>query len=364
MDKLVYYLPPSSESSPGRVASKVWKHLSDRRDDLSAELLLMSDDPGTSEAYREASIDPARVSGLGDGAVFYFPVSPVFGPNRAFRRLWRLRRAGARLVSDYHGDVREDLHYHRMNGDALLVLYTVPSALMAPAVLNWHELLVLHSRYLEGIVRGRYRLTAGTAIVPNGIDGELLDTDPGGRELEGDFTIGYHGRLTHEKGLDILIQAMAMLPGDVRPKVHLHLLGSGPKEWSLRRTARRWGVGTQVHFLGYRPMEKVYSILASVDLLVYPSRFDNFPVSVLEAMGVGKAPVLFSDHMGIGEFAGPALGGNVFPPSAEALRDVIADVIEGRTDVAAVVREQRSFARRFTWDRVVDDYVDLFNRLE
>jgi glycogen(starch) synthase len=361
MVELVYYMPPSSESSPGRVASQVWKHLFALRDDMDLDLRLLSDDPGTAERYREVSIDPAGTSGHVGGAVFYFPISPVWGPKRAFRRLRRLHRSGARLVSDYHGDLREDLHYHRMNGDVTLMLYTLPSAMMASRVLNWHEMLVLHSRYLEGIVRGRYDLRARTAIVPNGLDRELLDRDHGRQELEGDLAIGYHGRLTHEKGLDILMEAMAMLPRGEGQDVHLHMLGKGPKERSLRRTARRLGLEGRVHFMGYRPMAEVYSTLASADLLAYPSRFDNFPVSVLEAMGVGSAPVLFSDHMGMGEFVGPALEGNEVPLSAEAFRDAISDVLEGRTDVATIVREQHATARRYTWDRVARDYVDLFN---
>lgn len=364
MDELVYYMPPSSDSSPGRVASKVWQHLFDTRHDLTMDLRLLSDDPGVSSQYPDALLDPSRVRDHVGGAVFYFPVSPVCGPQAAFQRLWGLHRMGARLVSDYHGDLREDLYYHGMNGDVGLFLYTLTPALMAPVVLNWHELLVLHSRYLEGIVRGRYALRAGTVILPNGIDRELLDTEPGRVELEGGFTIGYHGRLTHEKGLDILTEALSMLPGGSGYDVHLHMLGRGRKEPSLRRTAQRLGVGGRVHFRGYRPMEEVYATLASADLLAYPSRFDNFPVSVLEAMGVGTSPVLFSDHMGMSEFTGPALAGNVFPPTAGALRDLLVDVLEGRMDVEATVREQRAFARRFSWDLVVREYIKAFNAID
>jgi glycosyltransferase involved in cell wall biosynthesis len=364
MTELIYYMPPSSDSSPGRVASKVWHHLYEARADLELDLLLLSDDPDISGQHPDIAIDTSQMKDhVGDG-VFYFPVSPVLGPGIAFRRLRELHRCGARLVSDYHGDLREDMYNHYKNRDLGLFLYTVPSALMAGKVLNWHEYLLLHSRYLENIVRDRYDLRASTVIVPNGIDEEVLDQENDHIDLEGDLTIGFHGRLTYEKGLDLLIQAVASLPDGVRDRVHLHMTGRGPMEGSLRRTASRHHIEDQVHFPGYLPMEEVYALIGSADLMVYPSRFDNFPVSVLEAFGLAEGPVLFSDRMGMIEFTGPALEENMFHLSVDETRKAILNVLDGTMDVEATVEEQRTCARRFTWDKVIREYITFMNGLQ
>ncbi len=364
MTQLIYYLPPSSDSSPGRVASKVWHHLYEARADLETDLLLLSDDPEVRRQHPNIAIDVSQAKDhVGDG-VFYFPVSPVLGPGAAFRRLREMHRCGARLVSDYHGDLREDMYNHYKNRDLGLFLYTVPSALMAGKVLNWHECLVLHSRYLENIVRGRYDLKASTVVIPNGIDETVLDQDVRRIDLEGDITIGFHGRLTYEKGLDLLIEAVASLPEGIRDRVHLHLTGRGHMEGSLRRTASRRGIEDQVHLLGYVPMDEVYALIGSADLMVYPSRFDNFPVSVLEAFGLAKGPVLFSDRMGIIEFTGQALKKNMFHLSVEAIRAAILRVLDGVMDIGTTVEEQRSCARRFTWDKVIDEYIVFLNSLQ
>jgi glycosyltransferase involved in cell wall biosynthesis len=201
------------------------------------------------------------------------------------------------------------------------------------------------------------------AVVPNGVEGEVLDADHGLVDLEGDTSVCYHGRLTYEKGLDLLIQAVAALPEGRREGVHLHLLGRGSMGPALMREAERLGISAQVHFPGYLPKEDVYAHLHSADVLVYPSRFDNFPVSVLEALGLARGPVLFSDRMGISEFGGADLEANIFPLSVDAIRDAVLRVLEGKMDVDAVVDRQRACARRFTWDRVVGEYVDFFNGL-
>ncbi len=363
MKKLVYYLPPPADSSPNNVAYCVWRHLHKARDGLEMDLLLLSDDDGTARGHPDLAIGPDQAEDHVGDAVFFFPVSPIIGLGPAFRRLRKLHRAGARLVSDYHGDLREDLYFHRKNRDVGLFLYTVPSAAMAPTVLNWHEWLILHSRYLERTVRRKYNLRAGTAVVPNGIETEVLDHDHGHVDMEGEISLCYHGRFTYEKGLDLLIQAMASLPDGVREKIHLHLFGRGPMERSLRRKVSRHGFGRQVHFHGHLPMEEVYPALCSADLLVYPSRFDNFPVSVLEALAVAEVPVLFSDRMGLIEFMGPSLKGNAFPLSVEAIHDAVLRVVEGHVDVEATVREQRAFARQHTWDKVIREYLAFFNEL-
>ncbi len=363
MKKLIYYLPPSGDSSPNLVASCVWRHLYQARDGLEMDLLLLSDDEGAARAHPDLAIDPDQAEDHVGDSVFYFPISPTVSLGPAFKRLHRLHRAGARLVSDYHGDLREDFYYHRKNLDLGLFLYTMPSAAMAPIILNWHEWLILHSRYLERIVRRKYNLRAEIAVVPNGIDAEVLDQDHGHVDMEGELTICFHGRHTYEKGLDLLIQATAALPEDSRERVHLHLLGRGSMEPALRRGAERHGLTGQVHFPGYLSKEEVFSYLHSADMLVYPSRFDNFPVSVLEALGLAQGPVLFSDRMGIAEFGGPALEANVFPLSIDGIRQAILHVVEGHVDVEATVRKQRAFARQHTWDKVIRKYLTFFNEL-
>ena len=230
--------------------------------------------------------------------------------------------------------------------------------------INRHEAVVLHSRYLEGILRRRYDLRARTVVVPNVIDPRLLESDPPWRDLGGEFNVCFHGRHAHEKGLDVLIDAVASLPDGVRGRVHLHVLGEGPITTRLVRRASRAGLDGQVHFLGYLPLDDAYRVIRSADAVVYPSRFDNFPVAVLEALAIAGGPVFFSDHMGVGEFTGPSLEGNELPPAVEAFRGAITDVIEGRVDAGKLVSAQRAFAARHTWDRVVPEYVRFFNDLD
>lgn len=94
-------------------------------------------------------------------------------------------------------------------------------------------------------------------IVPNGIDVARFRFDPVVRERtrrrlalpENAYVIGGIGRLTSGKRFDVLVDALARLPADCR----LLLVGGGPQESMLRRTAQRAGVADRVLFTGERP---------------------------------------------------------------------------------------------------------------
>ena len=91
-------------------------------------------------------------------------------------------------------------------------------------------------------------------------------------------------RLTPEKGLDIVIAAVASLPVASRP--HLVIGGVGPLRDQLERQADRSGVGAT--FLGEVPADELPALLRSADLFTYGSRQGtNVPVGVLEAMASG-----------------------------------------------------------------------------
>jgi len=94
------------------------------------------------------------------------------------------------------------------------------------------------------------------------------------------------GRLHKVKGFDVLLAAMARLPG-----VHCVIAGDGPERASLQELAARAGLGERVHFLGWR--QDTAALLAACDVLVCPSRAEPLGNVVLEAFSAAK-PVVAS----------------------------------------------------------------------
>ena len=107
------------------------------------------------------------------------------------------------------------------------------------------------------------------------------------------------GRLEHEKGFDLLIEAMALLP-DTR--VQVVILGEGRLESELRALARKHGLDGRVHFAGFQ--KNPFAWFAKADAFVLSSRYEGFPNVVLEALACGTPVISTPAPGGIRELLG------------------------------------------------------------
>ncbi|MEV5881763.1 glycosyltransferase [Streptomyces sp. NPDC052020] len=141
-------------------------------------------------------------------------------------------------------------------------------------------------------------------VVPNGIDLDLFRFDPVRRHrtrrrlgLPYDaFVVGGIGRLISGKRFDVLVRALARLPGDC----WLLLVGGGPDEHVLRREAREAGVSDRVLLTGERPGLPdgspgldLPSLACAMDVLASPSPEEAFGLAAVEGLASGL-PVLYA----------------------------------------------------------------------
>ncbi|MBF6589193.1 MAG: glycosyltransferase family 4 protein [Ktedonobacterales bacterium] len=176
------------------------------------------------------------------------------------------------------------------------------------------------------------------------------------------FTLGYIGRLVEEKGVAVLIEALAGLP----PTCHLRIVGAGPDAARLRGLAEARGVAARVAFLPAVAAGEVPSALAALDALALPSLTrphwsEQFGRVVVEAMACG-VPVIGSDSGEIPRVVGAA---GVIVPEADvgALRAAVRSLVERpalRQHLARLGRER--VLARFTQERVARQLAAVYAR--
>ncbi|EFF91103.1 MULTISPECIES: glycosyltransferase [Streptomyces] len=156
-------------------------------------------------------------------------------------------------------------------------------------------------------------------VIPNGIDLDRFRFDPARRERTrrrlglpaGAYVVGGVGRLAPGKRFDVLIRALALLPDDC----WLLLVGGGPEEHVLRRTAHEAGVAGRVLFTGERPGlpdgspgPDLPSLTCAMDLLAAPSEDEAFGLAVVEALACGL-PVRYGSCPAVEDLPRPAAAG-------------------------------------------------------
>ena len=191
------------------------------------------------------------------------------------------------------------------------------------------------------------------ACVPNFVDLALYAGRP-----ERDYFC-YLGRLSHEKGLDILIRAVAKLETG-----RLLIVGDGPEADDLKALALELGT-SRVEFAGYRSGEELKRILAESQFLVLPSRwYENLPFAVMEAFASSKA-VVASRIGGIPEMVDDGVNGLLFPPGdvealAACLRRMLGDR-GAREEMGRRGREkaERLYGRERHYERIEGIYREV-----
>lgn len=98
------------------------------------------------------------------------------------------------------------------------------------------------------------------------------------------------GRLTAQKGVDVLLQALARC----RVTAVLTVVGSGPEEASLRALADRLGVSARVRWLGSQPQDRLVARYGEARVLVVPSREEGLGLVAVEAQLCGTPVVAFA----------------------------------------------------------------------
>jgi glycosyltransferase involved in cell wall biosynthesis/predicted metal-dependent phosphoesterase TrpH len=189
-----------------------------------------------------------------------------------------------------------------------------------------------------------------------GVDLERFD--PALRDeslLPGEVNVLYVGRLTSEKGVDLLADAFEAARAQ-DPRLHLVLAGGGPEEEALR--AR---LGDQATFLGWTYGADLARVYASADVFLFASRTDTFGQVVLEAqasglpvvaVGEGGPATLIED----GE-TGLLAGADPQPLATAVLQIVSAPLLADRLRRAALVS-----VRARTWAASMQRLADGYRR--
>jgi glycosyltransferase involved in cell wall biosynthesis len=163
--------------------------------------------------------------------------------------------------------------------------------------------------------------------------------------------IVYAGRLNWDKGIDVLIDALALV--DDCPPVFV--LGTGPIEDVLRGRAAELGLAETVRFVGWQNDPAAW--IAGASVCVVPSRHEAWSQTAVLAMGLG-VPVVGTAVEGLPDvLAGRGL--LVPPEDPPALAAGIADVLHGRIELHLAAG--REYARRFSPDAVARRYREVYD---
>ena len=207
---------------------------------------------------------------------------------------------------------------------------------------------------VSDVTRARYSLKDGdksVAMIPNGVSEELLSCTP----EKSDYVL-FMGRIDiHHKGLDILLDAYREFSPSF-PGIRLAVAGDG-------RDREKFGEGLMklpehirknIELLGWVSGDEKKEALRKALFVVFPSRYEVQPISILEAMACGKA-VVVSDIPEC-SFVTQNGAGVAFKSGDPASLAVSMKGLATSAGLREMGRKGREWVKDFTWDKIAAQY--------
>ncbi len=203
------------------------------------------------------------------------------------------------------------------------------------------------------------------SILMNDVGAATVSGEP--RRPRGDsdaLRILWAGNLATWKALELLIEALALLPADV--SYELHVIGEGPRGEEWQRLAERKGISRKVRWCGRVPHTEALEQFRWADVLAFTSLRDTTGTVVLEAFAAGT-PIICLDHQGVGAIVTPESGIKIHVTNRR-------DVARGLCNAIALLQRDprlcqtlgdgaRRRAAEYQWSLQARRIVEEYNRI-
>jgi len=273
------------------------------------------------------------------------------------RTLVKAKRAGKPVVTTYHNDYVKKT----MIGKVLKFLRW---AAQGRRTLHSSDARIVLTPFFERLLREK-GVRGKLEVIPNGFTpvdepaecpSSLLSLD-GSRPL-----ISFVGRMSFQKGLDVLMDAMESFDSD--PGFDLAIAGKGElSDWLAdRRASSR--AKKHISILGLVSDSEKRWLFENSKCIVIPSRFEGLPTVLLEAMHTGT-PVVMTQVNGLGKMVEEAGSGLSIPSEdPDSLASAMRSIIEAGSDTRSLwASSGKEASKEYQWKRVTDRVLDVYRRV-
>ncbi|MCL1125165.1 glycosyltransferase [Shewanella surugensis] len=171
------------------------------------------------------------------------------------------------------------------------------------------------------------------------------------KKAQSNYVFGAYGRLHKQKGFDMLIEAIKLIP---HANITLKIVGSGELEYELRKLASPL---TNIHFVGF--CDDISAFLNECDAIIIPSRWEPFGLIFQEALAAGK-PILHSGVDGLLEqskIIHPQYKEGLFKQSAESIANALLHCIKNPPKILKPEQRNQLLAK---WEDTLNQWKSLF----
>ena len=229
--------------------------------------------------------------------------------------------------------------------------------LLYKLVYNNYDLIVTQAKAMRDDLKQNYNIDEDKMkIIYNPVDIEFIKKRSDAQKVDlpkGKFNLLAVGRLSEQKGYDLLLESMAKLD----KSFYLTILGEGEKKDDLEKMIKELDLQNRVDLKGFS--SNPYSYMKEADLLVLSSRYEGLPNVVLEANSLGLGVVAYDSSGGTGEIIQDGINGYLVKPfDVDEFASKIVYAKDHRLDPKKL---EYIIEKSYRVDKIIKEYEALFS---
>ena len=239
-------------------------------------------------------------------------------------------------------------------GTDVALVKGLPARLLGRRVLGRARRVTAISNYLADEARRRtFRFTLPIDLIPVPADVTRFTT-----VSRGGGGIAYLGRLTEQKRVDLLLEAVS----HSALNVPVTIVGDGPARASLEALARRLDLAN-VRFHGSLADQELPGAIGNADVMAFLARHEGLGLAAAEAQMMGIPVVATEDGGGVLDLVEDGVGGWVVPPTPDAVGKALRGLIGNITARERAQRAGEALRQRLNPDSIAKDFAAAYASL-
>lgn len=198
-----------------------------------------------------------------------------------------------------------------------------------------------------------HRIKNKTKVIYNGIDTSLYHVRKNKNLLQPKFLVASH--LRYSKGIKDLIEAVHLLPKDVKNDIIIDIYGDGPYADVLKAKVNHYQLQNQLVFKG--SVSNLNEIYCQYDYMIQPTYMECFSLSILESL-IANVPVITTAVGGNEEVVKNHVNGFIVPvKNIYVLANLIEGVFLGEVSINKNISHE--IIEKFSLEKMVENYISL-----
>ncbi len=250
--------------------------------------------------------------------------------------------------------------FHRINQLGIVIwLYHNAVDLIAKSILRVYDKIVALTPHEENILIRKLGVARErVAVVPHGIEDELIAMARNTIGENNSPTVMYIGRISRSKNVDLLLKAMNHVK---REQANVKLVLAGPDEGLVNRLGnymRKHSISFE--YLGIVPEVKKYELYSGCKVFAHPAYYEPFGITLLEAQAFGKPCVVTGDGGQL--YTAPPNKTSLYAkPNPKDFAEAITQLLTDGKLYRKLSTKAGEWAAKHTWSTILPKYEKLYS---